>query len=385
MKIEIGSIVKQPAQYNIDVPYEAFIPGKFPSSNIEGVTNNTQIQKLNAKADRLLGKLDGVTQILPDLDFFIFMYVRKEAALSSNIEGTQATMIDSLRAEVEITSDLPKDVERILHYIQAMNYGLKRLMELPLSLRFIKEVHRTLVKDTEDGRIATPGEFRNKQNWIGSKKIENARFVPPPPRQMMNALNDFESFLHSKDNLLPLVKTALSHAQFETIHPFIDGNGRTGRLLITFYLCQLGELEKPVLYLSEYFLRNRKDYFDSLHQYHEKGQVIPWVEFFLNGICEVSEDAIETSKKINAVRGEDLQRIQSLGRLSEKASIVLHKLYELPVVDAKKVQQYTGLTRPAANHLIKKLMSVGILSPRDVKAIYARQYVHHRYLNLFTK
>jgi len=241
----IGKLIKQPAGYL------AFIPNKFPGK-IEIDMNKRSLNEMQYWAAHYLAKLDGVTQLLPDLDFFIFMYVRKEASFSSQIEGTRATMSDSIRADAEIKIDLPKDVTQIQNYIDAMNFGLKRVEELPLSLRLIREIHHVLLSNPED-KLNTPGEFRKSQNWIGGTTINSAKYIPPTVMEMNRNLDDFEKFLYSQDGFTPLIKTALLHAQFETIHPFLDGNGRTGRLLITFYLNKLGVLEKPVLYLSAFF------------------------------------------------------------------------------------------------------------------------------------
>ena len=225
--VNLGRFVNQPTGY------KAFVPAVFPPR--DPILFNSLTAELDAKATLAVGKLDGITQLLPDLDFFIFMYVRKEAALSSEIEGTKATMSDSIRAEIEMTKDIPEDVDRILHYIKAMNYGLKRLRTLPLSLRLIREVHKTLLEGTGDAFGKTPGEFRRSQNWIGGASLQTAKFVPPPVSEISRTLNDLEKFMHDKSEFSPLVKTALLHAQFETIHPFLDGNGRAGRLLVTFF------------------------------------------------------------------------------------------------------------------------------------------------------
>ncbi|MBI4175113.1 Fic family protein [Candidatus Berkelbacteria bacterium] len=257
--MKIGRFVQQPTGYR------AFIPEKFPPAELIQLSQKTQ--QLHACAALLLGKLDGITQLLPDLDFFIFMYIRKEAARSSEIEGTKATMVDVMKAEAEIESVLPDDVERILHYIQAMNYGLERITTLPLSLRFIREVHKILLQGTKDAPGKTPGEFRTSQNWIGGGSPATASFVPPPAHAMLPALDDLEKFLHAHNEYPPLIKAGLMHAQFETIHPFLDGNGRVGRLLTTFYLYKLGILEQPVLYLSEYFLNNQQAYYCALNRY----------------------------------------------------------------------------------------------------------------------
>src|SRR3990167_3832038 len=293
--MKIGKLIQQPSGYL------AFIPDKFPPKRQIALSSKTQ--QLHAKAALMLGKLDGITQLLPDLDFFIFMYIRKEAARSSEIEGTKATMVDVIKTEAEIDNKLPEDVDRILHYIKAMNYVLKRVEELPLSLRFIREVHRVLLEGTVDAPGKTPGDFRRSQNWIGGGSPNTAKFVPPPPTEMTHALDDLEKFLYSEDDYPPLVKAALVHAQFETIHPFLDGNGRTGRLLTTFYLCKLGILERPVLYLSDYFLNNQQAYYDALNTYHsENGEIAVWLDFFLDGIAIIATEAVEVSKKINILR-----------------------------------------------------------------------------------
>lgn len=375
--MKIGKLVQQTAGY------KAFIPDKFPPEEEIILSNKTQ--RLHAKAVLMLGKLDGVTQLLPDLDFFIFMYIRKEAARSSEIEGTKATIIDVIKSEAEIeTGRFPQDVERIVHYISAMEYGLKRIETLPLSLRFIREIHKVLIEKTVDAPGKTPGEFRTSQNWIGGGSPNTAKFVPPTPLEMNRCLNDLEKFLYTKDEYPPLIKAALVHAQFETIHPFLDGNGRAGRLLTTFYLCKLGILERPVLYLSEYFLNNQKAYYDSLQSYHqEDADVSGWLDFFLDGVAIIATEAIETSKKINILRQKDVVKIQSLGRRAKTGVIVLENLYKLPIVSVKKVEEWTQLSRPQANDLVKKLVELGILEQRDKDIEYGREFWYKNYLNLF--
>ncbi|MBM3256730.1 MAG: Fic family protein [Candidatus Liptonbacteria bacterium] len=375
--MKLGDFIQQPKGF------KAFVPGKFPP--VEPFEFSKLTEQLHAKASLLVGKLDGVTQLLPDVDLFIFMYARKEAALSSEIEGTKATMSDAIRAEVEMTSDLPKDVDRILHYIKAMNQGLHRLESLSLSNRLIREVHKTLFEGTGDAPGKTPGEFRTTQNWIGGASPATARFVPPPAPEMRRSLSDWERFLHEKDNITPLIKTALMHVQFETIHPFLDGNGRVGRLLITFYLCHQGILERPVLYISEFFKKHREVYFDLLEGYHNKGEVEPWVNFFLEGVAHVAEGAVATAKKINTLREEDMAKIQAIGGLRAKSGmIVLRKLYELPIVNVRKVEEWTNLSRPAANGLVAALMKEGILVQRNQRTKYGRDFEYKKYLKLFT-
>lgn len=371
----IGQIVKQITGYN------AFIPNKFPPNFI--VPADKQTTELHYWAAHYLAKLDGITQLLPDLNFFIFMYVRKEAALSSNIEGTKATMTDSIEADAKLTYGLPKDVTNIQSYISAMNYGLKRVGTLPLSLRFIREVHTVLLSDPKDQKNM-PGEFRKSQNWIGGATPQTAKFVPPPVDAMHSALDDFEKFLWREDQYTPMIKTALTHAQFETIHPFLDGNGRTGRLLTTFFLCKLGVLERPVLYLSAYFKKNRELYFDLLHNYHAKGEIVPWIHFFLEGVAEVAKDAIATSKKINDLREKDIEKIQTLGQSSFVGLKVLKNLFKLPIIDVNQISNWTGYTRQGSYKIINKLVNLGLLEQRDENKEYGRKFVYKNYLDIFT-
>ena len=374
--MNIGKLIQQPGGH------KAFIPEKFPPD--KKIIINTKTQQLHAKAVLMLGKLDGITQLLPDLDFFILMYIRKEAARSSEIEGTKATIVDVIKRESTLEYRFPLDVDRIVQYIQAMEYGLERLKTLPLSLRFIREIHKILLEDTADAPGKTPGQFRKSQNWIGGGSINTATFIPPPPSDLYRCLDDLEKFLYSENDYTPLIKAALIHAQFETIHPFLDGNGRTGRLLTTFYLCKLEMLERPVLYLSDYFLKNRGQYYNTLANYHsEKSDINSWLDFFLDGVAIISEEAINISKKINSLRINDLSKIQTLGRRVKKATIVLEKLYNLPIITVKKIEQWTGLSRPQANELTKKMVELEILKQVDKKIEYGRQFWYKNYLDLF--
>jgi Fic family protein len=374
--MKIGTLIQQSAGF------KAFIPAEFPPKESLGLTDLTH--KLHAKASLMLGKLDGITQLLPDLDFFIFMYVRKEAAYSTQIEGTKATMIDAILAETEMTRDLPPDVDDILHYIQAMNYGLKRLEKLPLSSRLIREIHKILMKGARSNHYSSLGEFRTSQNWIGGGSPQTARFVPPPVDQMQRSLSDLEKFLYVQDDMLPLIKTALAHAQFETIHPFLDGNGRTGRLLVTFYLCQQKILERPVLYLSEYLKQNRDNYFDLLHGYHN-GNIVLWINFFLEGVAKVADQAVKIARQITKLREKDISTIHVLGKRAETATVVLKNLYRLPIINVKKIEEWTNLSRPSANKLVKDFVKLGILKQRDEKTQYARQFEYKEYLRIFAE
>ncbi|MFA6142528.1 MAG: Fic/DOC family N-terminal domain-containing protein [Candidatus Omnitrophota bacterium] len=372
--VTIGKYVQQ------KTGYKAFIPEKFPPVGIS--LNEPQIIKLLANANLQLGKLDGLTKLLPDIDFFIFMYINKEAAYSSQVEGTRAKLTDALQAEVERTPDLPKDVDDILHYIKAMNEGLNRLDKLPLSLRLIKEVHATLLTKARSSANPYPGEFRKSQNWIMGTNPADARFVPPPPEYVMEAMGDLEKFFYSHEDLPILIKAGLIHSQFETIHPFLDGNGRTGRLLITFYLCQQKILERPVLYLSEHFKKHRDLYFSMLDEYR-KGNIISWLDFFLKGIVRVAGEAIETSNKVIELREKDLHKVSELGRASKNAIVLLKNLYRIPIINVRKIEEVAALSREAANQLVDRFVKLGILAPKDKGKKYGRLFVYKEYLNLF--
>src|SRR3990167_6425867 len=282
--IEIGVYKAQPQCF------KAFIPHSFPPR--DGFDWDPNLLKKADKATRLLGKLDGITKLLPDADFFLLMYLRKDAASSSQIEGTQATMIDAIEAEAKVNTNIPKDVDDILHYIKALNYGMKRMVgdDFPVSLGFVRELHSKLMDQARATHFSDPGEFRKSQNWIGGTRPDNARFVPPPVPEMHGALDDLERFMHADDSTLTLIKAALIHAQFETIHPFLDGNGRTGRMLITFYLWKEGFLEKPVLFLSSFFKKHQELYYEKLLGFQKHGMVSDWVDFFIEGVIEVANE-----------------------------------------------------------------------------------------------
>lgn len=373
----LGNFVTQPQGY------KAFIPNDFPPKG--DLIFSSKVHLMNAEATLALGKLDGVAQLIPDIDFFTLMYVRKEAVLSSNIEGTKATMNDSLKADIKITEGVPGDVENIIHYIDAMNYGIRRFIDTPLTLRVIKELHYELMTGTQEGIGKTPGVFRTSQNWIGGTRPDNANFVPPPPHELSRTLSDFEKFINQSQSYPPLIKTALMHAQFETVHPFLDGNGRTGRLLITLLLCYDKVLEYPILYLSEYFKRNRDTYFYHLSDYHNKGNIDAWVLFFLEGVRDVASQATIMSKQIVELREQDMSKAHALGGKQAPSAIkLLVGLYGQPIVDIVTVQSITGLSRPAANGLVQKFIDIGILKQTDESVTYGRQFSYHKYLDLFS-
>jgi Fic family protein len=376
--IEIGKLINQPEGF------QAFVPNPFPPE--DGFAFSPELLKKDNRAARLLGKLDGITELLPDVDFFLLMYLRKDAASSSQIEGTQATIIDAIEAGVRVTEKVPQDVDDILHYIRALNYGINRVTkeDFPVVLRLIRELHKELMHKARTTQYSDPGEFRTSQNWIGGARPDNASFVPPPVADMNRALADLESFIHTEDTIPTIIKAGLVHAQFETIHPFLDGNGRTGRMLITFFLWKEGFLEKPVLFLSSYFKRYQKIYYEKLAAYHN-GKVEEWVDFFLDGVTAIAGESIKMADKITALREKDMIKIQSLGkRASESAVKVICKLFELPIVNVAAIQEWTGFSRPGAQTIINRFIGLGILIPKDKDKKYGQSYVYKEYLDIFT-
>ena len=351
-----GKYVNQPTGYR------AFIPAPLPPDPPIDLSGDLLVRL--SEAQMALGRLDGSVQTLPDSDIFVFMYVRKEAVLSSQIEGTQSSLQDVLNAEAKIFRQYqPNDVDEVINYVAAMNYGLERIRELPLSIRLIREIHEKLLSGVRGSRLQ-PGELRTSQNWIGAANctINEAVFVPPPPQHLIEALGDLELFLHQPNGLPPLIKMGLVHAQFETIHPFLDGNGRMGRLLITFLLCQQEILLKPVLYLSHYFKKYRNDYYDRLQAVRDNGDWEGWLGFFLRGVAEVSAEAHTTVRRILAMREEHRVAItEQLGSSSGNGHRVLEILFRKPLVTVSDVQDMTGSSYPAANSLVSRLVNIGVL------------------------
>lgn len=366
--------------------FKAFVLEPFPPKDT--LVFSSAIQQKHAEAMRLLGKLDGITALLPDRDYFLEMFVRKDASSSSQIEGTQASISDAIEAlNIERRNNLPQDVDDILHYIEALNYGLERAKDFPFSLRFIRELHEKLMTDARNTHNPFPGEFRRTQNWIGGTRPDNARFVPPPVREMNQALNDLEKFIHADDEYLPLIKAGLLHAQFETIHPFLDGNGRTGRMLVTMFLWHRRLLEMPVLYLSTYFKKHQETYYEKLNAYHsENGNIEEWVEFFLDGVVDIANSSIETCRKITELRERDMRKVQKLGKATAPKTLdMIRFLYKMPTVGIADVINQTGYSRPSAYKLIDRLVDMNILYPADENDGYGKKYTYKDYVEVFTE
>jgi Fic family protein len=363
--------------------YRAFIPNPLPPDPPIDISG--ELQARLSEADRALGRLDGSIQTLPDPDMFVFMYIRKEAVLSSQIEGTQSSLQDVLTAEARIMApDRPKDVDEVVNYVRAMNYGLDRLASVPVSVRLIREIHTELLRGVRGSHL-TPGDVRTSQNWIGPAgcTLQEATFVPPPPHEIPQALSELEKFLHNNSELPLLVKIGLAHAQFETIHPFLDGNGRVGRLLITFLLCEQKVLLKPVLYLSYYFKRYRQQYYEHLQSIRDRGTWEQWLVFFLRGIVEVSSQSTETARRILALR-EDHRRViaDHLGRAAGNGHRVLEYLYTHPIVSVGEVGELIKSTYPAANDLVARMVTFGIVREYTGQA-RNRKFVYQDYVDLF--
>ncbi len=363
--------------------YRAFIPIELPPEpplQLDG-----SLRGLLSEADAALGRLDGAVLTLPNPDLFVFMYVRKEAVLSSQIEGTESSLQDVLAAEAQLLDPrAPADADEVLNYVAAMKHGLRRLAELPVSVRLIREIHAELLRGARGGNL-TPGELRQTQNWIGPAgcTLRDARFIPPPPHEVPNALSSLERFLHTTDDLPILARVGLAHAQFETIHPFLDGNGRIGRLLITLLLTERRRLSQPVLYLSHYFKRHRAEYYDRLQAVRENGDWEGWIAFFLRGVAEVSLEAASTAGAILRMREEMRTRVtDQMGRAAANGHRTLERLFDHPIVAVATVREWLGVTPAAANTIVNRLVHAGVLSELTGYA-RNRRFRFDPYLKLF--
>lgn len=364
--------------------YKAFIPQ--PLLPVPEIEMDGEMWQLLSQADRALGRLDMASEALPNPDLFVFMYVRKEAVLSSQIEGTQASLIDVLEFESRaIEPDNPQDVAEVVNYVAAINHGLESLKKLPLSVRLIRDIHRILLENVR-GAEKSPGEFRTSQNWIGHTgcSLEQATYVPPPPHEMIAALSDLEKFLHDPTPIPTLIKIGLAHAQFETIHLFLDGNGRAGRLLITFLLCEQGVLRQPLLYISYYFKKYRSEYYSHLQAVRDKGTWEIWLKFFLQGVYEVAQEASANARKIVALKEEHRQLIlKQMGhRRSGTAIALLEQLYFRPIVTVENVEKIAQLSYANANALVKELCDLQLLQETTGQR-RNRVFAYTPYLSVF--
>jgi Fic family protein len=361
--------------------FKAFVPNALPPVPALDLTGE-HFDRLE-RANRALGKLDGLSRFLPDVSLFVYWFVRKEAVLSSQIEGTQSSLSDLLLYEQKEMPGVPlEDVEEVSRYVAAVNHGVKRLREgFPLSLRLLREVHEVLL-ETGRGSTKQPGEFRRSQNWIGGTRPGNARFVPPPVENLSNCLSDLEKFLHDQPEKTPtLIKAALSHVQFETIHPFLDGNGRVGRLLITLILCAENAVSEPTLYLSLYFKRHREIYYELLQKVRTAGAWEEWLLFFLEGVEMAAEEAVRTATQVLEIFAEDRIKIESLGIAAGNALRVHSLLQRKPVVSVAAATDDLNLSAPTVRSAIDNLQNIGLVSEATGKK-RDRLFVYSRYLDI---
>lgn len=363
--------------------YAAFVPNPLPPE----IRYDSELQSLLSAADRAMARLDGMSRVLPNPDLFIAMYVKKEALLSSQIEGTMASLRGVLEVEASLeTGEDLNEIGEVINYIDAMRYGLETVRTEPISVALIREIHWLLLRNTR-GADRFPGEIRRDQNYLappGATSIREAVYVPPPPREVGPALAELEAFIQKDDQIPPLVRIALIHSQFETVHPFLDGNGRIGRLLISFYLCWKGILSRPLLYLSFFLKRNREEYYAHLNAVRTEGAYEDWLAFFLRGVVEVSQEAERSAQEIIALRESVVDRLLSHDIGGAGAVRLAYALFERPIVTAGDVTRLLGLSQPAANALVNRFVAAGILRETTGKQRYKR-YEFREYLEILER
>lgn len=367
-----GSYIKQHS-------YKSFQPELI---NRQWVIDDMEMLSLLSQADRQLGRLDMYSEYIPNIDLFIRMHVLKEATQSSKIEGTRTNIEEALLDKEDVQEEKRDDWEEVQNYIKALNQAISNLKDIPFSSRLIKETHKTLLQGVR-GNHKLPGEFRSSQNWIGGASIADAQFIPPIHNTIDEYMSDLEKFTHNDDHHFPeLLKIALIHYQFETIHPFLDGNGRVGRLMITLYLVERGLLKKPILYLSDFFERNRMLYYDNLMRVRQNHDIQQWFKFFLVGIIETAKSGIDTFDRILRLQKDIDLKIQQLGLRVNTANMLLRHLYQQPIVDANKAAKITGQSLPSVYKLLGDLENLGILK-EITGSKRGRQFILHDYIQLF--
>ena len=359
--------------------YKSFEPSKV---NIEWLIDNAELQLLLSQADIKLGELNAFSQLIPDVDFFIKMHILKEGTKSSGIEGTQTKIDDAVQKEENIEAEKKDDWLEVHNYVEAMNQSIKSLDKLPLSNRLLKQAHKTLMRGARGNR-KTPGEFRKSQNWIGGTSLRDAVFIPPHQDSVEDLMNDLEKFLHNENLAIPqLIKIGIAHYQFETIHPFLDGNGRIGRLLITLYLVSNDLLSKPTLYLSDFFEKHRSLYYDNLTRARTHNDLVQWLKFFLEGVRATAESSIQTFKNIIKLRSEVETKIAKLGKKQEMAREFLQHLYSNPMVDSSDVVKLFNINISTALRLIDDFVKLKILKEITGQK-RNRNFVFESYMKLF--
>ena len=366
-------------KYVLHKGYKPFLPS-FINDNIDW--NIKDLSTLIQEASLYLGKLNSYSELIPDIDFFIKMYATKEATNSNRIEGTRTTFDDAVSPSEQIKPEFRDDWNEVQNYVEALNYSTEKLKELPVSLRLLKEVHKILLQGVR-GEHKAPGEIRKTQNWIGGSSLKDAFYIPPEPNLLPDLLSDLEKFLHNNDLEVPeIIKAGIAHYQFETIHPFLDGNGRTGRLLIILYLIDTGLLSKPVLYISDFFEKHRLSYYDALSMVKKSDDITPWLKFFLNGIIETSKNSIKTFNEIIKLRKEIEIKLSKIGKKALNGKRLAELLYSKPKINAKIVAESLNISVVSANSLLKTFVEVGILEEKT-GFNRNRYYVFEDYMKIF--
>ena len=361
-----------------EAAYKSFVPSPLPLN--PPVELDGEAVELLVEANKQLALLEGVAARIPNINLFISMYVRKEALMSSQIEGTQATLEDVFDPSNDKNAN--QNIAEVINHIKATEFSIARMNELPLCNRLIREAHSVLMEGLR-GQEKNPGEFRHSQHWIGGQgsTLKNASFIPPAPEDMLQAISDLEVYINDDDGLDILIRAALIHYQFETIHPFLDGNGRVGRLLITLYLIEKGVLTKPVLYISYFLKKNRIEYYDRLSEVRRNGNYEQWVKFFLRAVCESAEDAIITIDSLIALRNRNIIAIEGLGRATGTAMRLFSYLEENPIIDIRKTSAALGITFKTINDSVRRLYELGILKQHSGDQ-RNRTFSYHEYLDI---
>ena len=378
MKNRAGTLV---SNLSGDAEYKSFLPNPLPPEVIE---LDNEAEKLLIEANKKIAFLEGISSRIPNIELFVSMYVRKEALVSSQIEGTQCTLDDVLDPNINENTNL--DVSDVINYIKAYEYSVERLKELPLCNRLFKEIHSVLLQGVR-GAEKAPGEFRTSQNWIGGagSTIKNAKYIPPNPEDMLKAMSDLEKYINSEDELDSLIRAALIHYQFETIHPFLDGNGRVGRLLIILFLIQEKLLSSPVLYISCFLKMNRVEYYDRMTEVRNKGNYEQWIKFFLSVIAQAADDAIETIDRITQLHNRSTEMFKELSAVAEPKVLKLFGYIEKnPIIDTQKTANVLGFSYNTTAKYIDYLCEKGILK-QTAKAGKANVYSYEDYLNILRK
>ena len=364
-----------------EMAYQSFVPSPLPPTPPFEISEDILEQLI--KANSQLAILESVATRIPDVDLFVSMYVRKEALMSSQIEGTQATLEDVLDPLIEDNTN--RNVAEVVNYIKATEYAIRRLHELPLCNRLLKETHAILMEGVR-GQEKNPGEFRCSQNWIGGKgsTLRNAKYIPPSPDDMTEAMSDLEKYINADDRLDGLIRAALIHYQFETIHPFLDGNGRIGRLLITLFLMEKKILTTPALYISYFLKKNRVEYYDRMTEVRSKGNYEQWVKFFLQAIAESAKDAIAAIDELTALHDKNVDLVAGMGRASKNAMLVFRYLEANPIIEIGKTAEALGITFGTASNVVERLSSAGILE-QTTTGRRNRTFAYKDYLAILRK